>query len=149
MENVTKVGPIQSVVATLKVIARDALRAELIAVRLTKIAGLNASIADNTANIASLNEKIAQAKYDISKIDSANPSAAKLTKIHTEDIANYESRIVYINKSTDELNKGVTEQNKGIADIEAGTTKVCADELAVRVDKLIAARSKALAEKVA
>lgn len=126
-----------SKVAKFKVIARDALRMELINPRLSRIAELENRITNINEDIKNTNHALLVEKYEISKMDSDHPN-------HAERLAGKETRIKtltesieFSNKNIEEINKSIVEQNKGITAIETGETKVSLDCLNDLTDKLI------------
>lgn len=138
----TNVGPIQTVVAKVKVVARDVLRGQLISVRMSKISSLNAEIKTIQGYIDDQNKEIARSKYALSKIDPANPDAADLTKQANDAITEATTAIKDFTEEIAAVQKTIDEQNAGIAKIESGETKVSLDEMAVLVDQFLVNRGK-------
>ena len=148
MPNTNIVGPVQTVVAKVKELARTALRGQLISARLAKIAGLNGEVTTVNGYIADQNKEIARANYALSMVDAANPDAADLTKEANDRVTAANASIKKFQDDLANLQKSIDEQNAGIAAIESGATKVSAEELACLVDKMLVAQAKEAAAQL-
>ena len=148
MPNTNVVGPVQAVVEKVKVLARTALRGQLISARLAKVADLNAEVASVNGYITAQNKEIARANYALSKVDPANPDAADLTKEANDRVTAANASIKNFQDDLTNLQKSIDEQNAGIAAIESGATKVSAEELACLVDKMLVAQAKEAASQL-
>jgi chromosome segregation ATPase len=122
-----------------KLIARDALRMNLITPRLSAVSRLEKSVADVAKATAEVNHEIEVLNYDISKLDVNHPDYAD-KKSGKEDRVKSLSELLTDNaKETADLTKEIANEKDGIAKIEAGETKVSLDELNALVAKLIEA----------
>jgi peptidoglycan hydrolase CwlO-like protein len=126
-----------SKVAKFKVIARDALRMNLINPRLTRIANEENRISNINKDIKNTNHALLVEKYEISKMDSDHPNHANRLAGKEARIKTLTEAIESYNKNIEEFNKSIVEQNKEITAIESGETKVSLDDLNDLTNKLI------------
>jgi len=132
-------------VKAIKLIARDALRMELISPRLAKINRLGNEIKQTMEYIKTEEKNIAIAKYKIARLarlDEGHPNFDNLKK-YQEDIIEYYTKVIgNHNKNIEDANKAITEEKEGIAKIETGETKVSIFRLDETVNKLILQEAK-------
>jgi chromosome segregation ATPase len=124
-------------VASFKVIAREALRMELVAPRLSKIASLEAEIKGRNEEIKSYDHRIAVNTYENSKLDTNHPDYED-NKKEKEAALEYLAKIKEeTTKEINEIKKEIEEQNDSINKIASGETKVSIDSLNELVSKMI------------
>ena len=136
MENTTT-NVLANKVNNFKVIARNALRMNLISPRLSKIADYENQSADINKDINTTNHTLLVEKYEISKLDTAHPNYAERLADKEARIKTLTKSIEFYNKNIEEINKLIVEQNKKITAIEIGETKVSLDNLNDLVEKMI------------
>ena len=127
-------------VKALKLIAREALRMELISPRLAEIGRLEKEIAEANDETKILQKGIDIANYKVarlSRLDADHPDFENLKKFQEEIAIDYLKDIETLNKRIENLNKEILTQKEAIAKIETGETLVSAEDLANLVDKLI------------
>lgn len=132
-------------VKALKLIARDALRMELISPRLATISHLEKDIKANQEDEKAMQKRIDIAYYKITRLtrlDSEHPDLENLKKNQENNIDEDKKVIESIKKETETLNKLIVNEKEAIAKIETGETLVSADDLAATVDKLILQEAK-------
>ena len=120
-----------------KVIARNALRMELISPRLSKIADIEASIKELNDCKTRLEHELKVEIYEKSKLDTAHPDYETNKKLADETIEILTKEIEEHTKFAEETAKEIIEQKEGIAKIEAGETKVSLEALNDLVSKMI------------
>lgn len=118
------------VVSSVKEIARDVLRMELISARQSTIYGHESDIKDVNEQIAAYNKDIARSEYRISKIEDANPDKESLLKLETAVIDATKKDIARAEELIKSINEAIAKENEGIAKIVSGETKVSKDALA-------------------
>jgi len=131
-----------TLIATIRDLAREVLRARWISNILQDIMVLNNQVAEENAMIDANNKRIAQANYNISKLDSENPSYETLLKDEKDAIGYCEKAKEIIENTLKSLNESIAESNKTIAKIEAGELKVMASSLDDKSKELIEAYYK-------
>ena len=127
-------------VKALKLIARNALRMELISPRLATISHLEKDIKANQEDEKAMQKRIDIAYYKITRLtrlDSEHPDLENLKKNQENNIDEDKKVIESINKETETLNKLIVNEKEAIAKIEAGETLINAEDLADMVNKLI------------
>ena len=127
-------------VKALKLIARNALRMELISPRLATISHLEKDIKANQEDGKAMQKRIDIAYYKITRLtrlDSEHPDLENLKKNQENNIDEDKKVIESINKETETLNKLIVNEKEAIAKIEAGETLINAEDLADMVNKLI------------
>lgn len=124
-------------VANYKLLAREALRMELITPRLSKIANVEVTIAATTKCKEEIEHEILVENYEISKLDTDHPDyllfkeeKESLVKDYTEEVASHV-------KTLEDLATLIVDQKEGIAKIESGEVKVSIDALNDLVSKMI------------
>ena len=132
-------GLLSTKIATFKIIARDALRMNLISPRLSLIASLQNEVNSLTKDKGNYDHQIVVNNYEISKLDVDHPDyevkkTNKLNRIK-EDTESSEN----IAKTIVEVQKQIDEEKVGITKIESGETKVSLDDLNAMVTELIKA----------
>jgi chromosome segregation ATPase len=126
-----------SIVKSLKATGRDFLRIDLIKARLSKIAGLESDIKGINECIANMEKELAQTKYDLSKVDTANPSCDDLTATYNQIVKDLLLEIEEHNKAIADIQLEIKDQQEGITKIETGETKVSIDKLNSYVDEVL------------
>ena len=123
-------------VANYKLLAREALRMDLITPRLSKISDLEAKVVSVTACKAEYEHDIVVTNYEISKLDTDHPDYTKTkegmeaeVKELTEEIKKHDEVLV-------EIAKEIADQKDGIAKIESGEVKVSLEALNDLVAKM-------------
>ena len=140
-------GALETKVAEYKVIARNSLRMNLIAPRLSRVAAYETEIKATRDCQKELEHEIKVENYEISKLDKEHPNYEKtktdkeaVVKDLTESVANHAKAIV-------EIEKQIEEENEGITKIENGETKVSIDALNDLVSEMV--RQNAVVQVVA
>jgi len=124
-------------VAKYKLIARDALRMDLIKNRQTKIADIEAKIKDTTDCKADYELDLKTENYEISKLDTAHPKYDKMKAVKEETVKILTETIKEHDEALVKLEEEKKEQVDAITKIEAGETKVSIDALNDLVSKMI------------
>jgi len=124
-------------VANYKLLAREALRMELITPRLSKIANLEVSIKSVMDCKAAIEHEILVENYEISKLDTEHPDYLEMKKEKEEAIIAYNEEVTLHTEGLKELEEVMKEQKEGIAKIESGETKVSIEALNELVSKMI------------
>lgn len=124
-------------VAKFKLIARDALRMDLIKARQTKVSNLDTKIKDTTDCKAEYELDLAAVKYDITKLDTAHPKFDSMKKDLEEDVVSITEAITNHVDTLKDLDEAMKEQTDAIAKIESGETKVDLDSLNNLVSEMI------------
>jgi len=138
MENNTNTLALSNKVSNFKVIARNALRMNLISPRLSHISELEAQVKYNKDSIDKFNHQINVINYEISKLDVNHPNYTKTKeRMEAEMKDEYTPMIENRNKAILDLEKEIANQKLGITKIETGETKVCLEELNDLVEKLV------------
>lgn len=130
---------------TIKLIARDALRMELISPRLAEIGRLENEIKHIQEFIKEEQKRFAIANYKIARLnrlDADHPDFDNLKKNQEETAKNATTAIENLNKEIEAINKEIIAEKEGIAYIETGETKVSITRLAEMVDTLITQDAK-------
>jgi len=121
-----------------KLIARDSLRMQLIAPRLTRIAALESEKAEVQKTLATLAHDLKVATYEVSKLDEKHPNFEKTKAAKDETIKFINEKVEAQTKYLAEVvEKAITEQKEGITKIENGETKVSLDCLNDLVSTMI------------
>ena len=127
-------------VKALKLIARDALRMELISPRLAEIGRLENEVKQTQEYITEQEKRGAIANYKIerlTRLDAKHPDFTNL-KTNQEDIMiDCLKCIENLNKEIEAISKDILTEKEAIAKIETGETLVSAEDLANLVNKLI------------
>jgi tetratricopeptide (TPR) repeat protein len=123
-------------VATFKIIARNTLRMNLIAPRLTKKANIENSIKSREEAIKEYEKAIEVDTYELSKADTNHPLFNDTKKGYEDAIKASQEVIKEIKEEIKEKEEELEENEKGITKIETGETKVSAEELANLVTEL-------------
>lgn len=124
-------------VAAFKLIARDALRMNLITPRLSRISGLENDIKELNDQKTKVEHFIVVENYELSKLDTAHPDYADNKKSKEESVKILTEESAAITKHIEDTNKVMTEEKDGIAKIESGETKVSLDALNEMVERLV------------
>jgi len=128
---------LQEKIAGYKETAREALRAELIAPRTSRIATFEACIDSVNKNKENVNHNIKVVTYEMGKLDTEHPNFEKTKESKENQIKNLEEDIKVLDKEIENLEKSILEQKEGIAKIETGETKVSKDALNALVSDMI------------
>lgn len=136
-EETKAVVTLEGKVANYKLVARDALRMELISPRLTKIAELESQVKKYSDCVKHYEHTILVENYEISKLDKEHPDYED-TKKNKEDEVKYSTeRIEDCKKSIVEIEKEIAYQKESIAKIEKGETLVSLERLNDLVAKMV------------
>lgn len=124
-------------VAKFKVIARDALRSELVSSRLSRIASIETEIKNVEEYKKEKELDLTTEKYEISKLDTEHPK-------YDKEKAYKEETVTHLTKSVEDqvevlkkLEDDKKEQTEAITKIETGETKVSLERLNDLVQDMI------------
>ncbi len=134
--------PLNENVKDLKLIARDALRKNLISPILASISSLKASIVKRQEDVKEYKKDILRSNYRASKIEDANPDADDLRKEEVDCVKGSEEQIKNAEEGVKSLEKDIESAEGEIKDIESGKTKVSAEDLEAYVAKLVLEAAK-------
>ena len=142
MDTITKNAPIvlTEKVKEFKIIARNALRMELINPILAGINQLENEIKKVEGYIKTEEKNIAIAEYRIerlNRLDANHPNLENLKKNQGKTIERHQEYIKDLNKEIERHIKTIGEERMAIALIETGETLVSAERLEEMVNKLI------------
>ena len=137
MPTQTNIGPLETKVTAFKLIARDALRMNMISPRLSNLSDLQNRITDLSKGQAAYNHSAIVANYEISKLDKEHPDYEEKKAKLLERVKNATEYSEDITKQIAEVQKEIDEQNTGIAKIESGETKVSLDDLNSLTERLV------------
>ncbi|MEK6884615.1 MAG: hypothetical protein AABY22_33590 [Nanoarchaeota archaeon] len=124
-------------VAAYKLVARDALRMELINPRLTNVADLEGNLKSANEKTTNLEFDVKVENYELSKLDTEHPNFEKRKVRKEETLKSLATSIEENKKFVTEIEKEIAEEKAAIAKIESGETKVSLENLNSLVDKLI------------
>jgi hypothetical protein len=124
-------------VEALKIIARNALRMNLISPRLSETARKQSQIDEVNKYVNDLNHQVKVQTYEISKLDIDHPDYADKKANKEKKITEINTTIKEQNELVTNLQKDIEEQNKAIAMIESGETKVSLEDLNTLVERLV------------
>ena len=130
-------GPLEVKVAAFKLIARDALRMNMISPRLSAIATLENRITDITKSKNEVNHSILVNNYEISKLDTGHPDYEAMKAEKNEIVTRATETLKGYDESITNIQKDIDEQKAGIVKIENGETKVSLDDLNQFVERLV------------
>ena len=151
MENITNATTLNAPVVltekvkAIKLIARDALRMELISPKLAEINKLEHETKQRIEYIKAEEKKIAIANYKITRLtrlDAGHPDFDNLKKFQEEVIEYSAKAIENLNKAIEDTNKTIADEKEAISKIETGETKVSFFHLDETVNKLILQEAK-------
>ena len=128
---------LQKKVEAFKLIARDALRADLISPRLTRVTGYENDIVEINASKARVEHKVEVLTYEISVLDKNHPDYAETLKADQDYLKTVTDSLPAFDKQVEEVTVKIKEQNDAIAKIVSGETKVCLDSLNALVDEMV------------
>ena len=128
---------LQKKVEAFKLIARDALRADLISPRLTRVTGYENDIVEINASKARVEHKVEVLTYEISVLDKNHPDYAETLKADQDYLKTVTDSLPAFDKQVEEVTAKIKEQNDAIAKIVSGETKVCLDSLNALVDEMV------------
>jgi len=137
MESENKIATLTNKVENFKLIARDALRMELISPRLSKVSDYENNINSLKEDIKVADHNIAVEDYEIITLDSKHPNYKDRKESKESRIKSFNEAKEFYNKEIVELEKVIAEQKAAIQKIELGETKVCLDSLNDLVNKMI------------
>lgn len=137
MQPNTNIVTLDTKVAAMKIIARDALRMKLISPRLSTISNLENEIKEINKAKDIINHEILVTSYEISKLDTGHPNYDKTKTAKEEKLKVYTEALGDNDKEITEIQKEIDEQKAGIAKINNGETLVSKDELNALVETLI------------
>ena len=146
--NTASVSVLTDKVNAFKIIARNALRMELISPRLTKIAGLEADLEDNAKTVKETNHDITVENYEIGVLDQNHPDYEKTKADKEATVKEDQAELVELATEATEINKEIAEQKAAIQKIESGETKVSLDRLNETVEKLVTSYAREEAKLV-
>jgi predicted nucleic acid-binding Zn-ribbon protein len=116
-------------VSELKLIARNALRMELISPRLTKISDLEKELQATIECKENIEHLILVKEYEITKMDKEHPNYEKDKEYKEENIKYLKTEIENHEKALEEINEEIKKQNEAISKIETGETLVSLNSL--------------------
>lgn len=138
---------LNSIVESVKLIARDELRMKHIAKVQTDIYDLEKNVNEVNEEIGGLKKAILREEYAISKVEDQNPDAAEIREAHKEKIEAFQKMIESRNNVMANLEKAMAEQKEKIQKIESGEIKVNLEKLNERTKVLIEEITKEAAVK--
>lgn len=138
---------LNSIVESVKLIARDELRMKHIAKVQTDIYDLEKNVNEVNEEIGGLKKAILREEYAISKVEDQNPDAAEIREAHKEKIEAFQKMIESRNNVMTDLEKVMAEQKEKIQKIESGEIKVNLEKLNERTKVLIEEITKEAAVK--
>lgn len=127
-------------VKNLKLIARNALRMELISPILAEINRLERGVKEIDGYIATELKKVAVAEYKITRLerlDAEHPDFDNLKKTQEENIEYFKKNLENLTKETEMYTKRIEDERTAITKIETGETLVSTNRLEEIVDRLI------------
>ena len=137
------------IVETLKIIARDSLRMNIV-VRLQSEANSFAIAGtDALKTIQDLNKEIARVQFKTSLLVEADPDFTEKTESYTKRVASLNTDILDVQKSVDALTKAKANVEAQIAKVQSGEVKVCLDQVNALTKDLIAEVTKDIAVQTA
>ena len=128
---------LQKKVEAFKLIARDALRADLISPRLTRVTGYENDIVEINASKARVEHKVEVLTYEISVLDKNHPDYAETLKADQDYLKTVTDSLPAFDKQVEEVTAKIKEQNDAIAKIVSGETKVSLEGLNTLVDEMV------------
>ena len=137
MENTTNNLVLTGKVEAFKLIARDALRMNLINPRLSRITSIEANIKLIQSDIKKVEHEINVVNYDIAKLDVSHPNFAATKERKEDTLKNLGSAIEPNTKEIAKMEKEIADQKAAILKIETGETKVSLEDLNDLTDRLI------------
>jgi hypothetical protein len=137
MESNNNVAVLTSKVENFKVIARNALRMELISPRLSRVTDYENNINDLKESIKVADHNIVVEDYEIITLDSNHPNYKDRKEAKEARIKVLNEEKEFYNKEIVELEKAIADQKVSILKIETGETKVSLDSLNDLVNKMI------------
>lgn len=120
-----------------KLVARDALRMNLINARLTNIGLLEANVRSIEDHVESHNKELTTLRYELEHSDKEHPEYKERVERSEKTIKEVEESNETLAKNIEEVNKEIDEEREGITKIEEGTTKVSRDRLNTLVETMI------------
>lgn len=141
-ENAQETNSLQEKVAKFKLVARDALRMELINPRLTNLSNLEGKLKSINDRTVTTEFDIKVETYELSKLDTEHPNFEKRKIRKEETIKSLNETLEENKKVVTSVEKQIAEEKAAIAKIESGETKVSLDGLNYLVDKLILQNAK-------
>jgi uncharacterized coiled-coil protein SlyX len=124
-------------VMAIRDLAREDLRARWICNIQAVLLSLTNQITAKEAIISGINKQVAQANYNISKLDSANPSYETLLASENNTIKYSNENIAYNEEAIKSLNEEIKGTQAEITKVVAGESKVDAENLNVKAKELI------------
>jgi hypothetical protein len=131
------VAGLEAKVANFKLIARNALRMELISPRLSKITALENDVKELNDCVKAHEHAVLVETYEIGKMDKEHPDYTEDKKYKEEAVKSFTESIEETKKDIVEVEKLVAEQKEGIAKIESGETLVSLERLNEMVEALV------------
>ena len=136
MEN-TNPAVLTAKVENFKIIARNALRMELISPRLSKVTDYENNINDIKKSIEANDHSILVEDYEIITLDNKHPDYKQRKEAKEAKIKVLNESKEFYSKEVVELEKAIADQKVSILKIETGETKVCLESLNDLVTKMI------------
>lgn len=137
MNEAMKAG--KELVANIRDLAREVLRARWISNVLQAVMILNNDISSYNKSIEDCNKELARINYRISKLDQADPDYADKLKASNESAKYFNDNIEDHKKVIEKKNADIATEMAKITQIEAGELKVNAENLEVKAKELIEA----------
>lgn len=136
------------VVSTLREAARDELR-------LVKTNSVRAQLFSLNSDMNKLNEvkkelekDLTCNKYDLSKVDAADPRAEDYKTGLAEDLKVINAEMENLNKEITAVEEAIKDRTAKLADVQSGAWKVSIESLDLIVNRMIVDRSKAVVAKL-
>lgn len=128
---------LNTLVSTLRELARDGLRMQFIQKRRSAIHGRNMTLRGMEKDLEATKLDIATAEYEKSHVDTNHPKAKQIIADLDEDLKSLNEDKTQIEKEIEEVKKSIEKLNGEIADWETGKNKVNVEDLDRMTQKLI------------
>lgn len=137
MNETMKAG--KELVANIRDLAREVLRARWISNVLQAVMLLNNDITAYNKAIEGCNKELARLNYKISKLDQADPDYAEKLETCNGSVKYFNQNIEDHKKIIEKKNADIATEMAKIAQIESGDLKVSAENLEIKAKELIEA----------
>lgn len=128
---------LNATVSTLREIARDGLRMDLISARRSKITSLNAEKDSLNRILADYKLDIATSNYEMAAVPTDHPRKADKVKEYTDAVEYVTKRVKETEEALTAVDARIKEQDEGISKLESGETKVSMELLESNTARLI------------
>lgn len=128
---------LNDLVARVKIIARNTLRAKLVASVQTDIYGLENDLKDIKEEIAENEKTIRIQNFKLARLEDEDPEIKDKTERYEKATKEANETISNLKKEVERLEKDLKEKTKRIEEIAEGKVKVSADDLAALTEKLL------------